>query len=437
MSVFRQHTAITILVTWTAGCALFVAISNSASAERPNANGSEPILIVPASKVSLQLAVPLPDEVKSDAARWQLVEIGGAKQTLPAQRVAAMKVDGTASKAGGQLLAVVPPAGDARGPRRFRLIEDKTSTKGTKSGFHLREISDKSLGLWEGDKPVLVYNHGVITGKDVPVSDSRRRRACYVHPLWGLDGELLTDDFPRDHYHHHGIFWTWPQVTIDGVKHDLWMYKDIQQRFVRWIDRRAGPLAGVLAVENGWFVGERKVMIERVWIRSFQATGGSRAIDLDFVWTPVDRPITLQGQGRKSYGGLTVRFNVLPRNDATIVTSADAARPKGDPSTAKKVDLVNTPLAWADLTSKFPGAKARSGAAVFVPPSHPNYPPTWLTRHYGALCVGWPGVKPRTFAPGKPFRLRYRIWIHKKDPGAAQVEREYQAYAATAKVKWE
>ncbi|MCH8042628.1 MAG: PmoA family protein [Planctomycetes bacterium] len=437
MSVFRQHTAITILVTWTAGCALFVAISNSASAERPNANGSEPILIVPSSKVSLQLAVPLPDEVKSDAARWQLVEIGGAKQTLPAQRVAAMKVDGTAAQSGGQLLATIPPDGDAEGPRRFRLIEDKTSTKGTKGGFHLREISDKSLGLWEGDKPVLVYNHGVITGKDVPVSDSRRRRACYVHPLWGLDGELLTDDFPRDHYHHHGIFWTWPQVTIDGKKYDLWMYKNIQQRFVRWIDRRAGPLAGVLAVENGWFVGERKVMIERVWIRSFQATGGSRAIDLDFVWTPVDRPITLQGQGRKSYGGLTVRFDVSPRRDAKITTSADAARPESNSSAAKKVDLVNTPLAWADLTSKFPGAKARSGAAVFAAPDHPNFPPTWLTRHYGALCVGWPGVKPRTFAPGKPFRLSYRIWIHKKDPGAARIQQAYQAYATTAQAQWE
>ncbi|MCH8922015.1 MAG: PmoA family protein [Planctomycetes bacterium] len=434
MNVFQRAKAATTLLALTAVLALVIACGNSSYAERQHADGSVPTLVVPSSQVPLQLAVPLPDELKSDAARWQLVEIGGAKQTLPAQRVAAMKVDGTAAKSGGQLLAVVPRAGDARGPRRFRLIEDKTSTKGTKSGFHLREVSDKSLGLWEGDKPVLVYNHGVITGRDVPVSDSRRRRACYVHPLWGLDGELLTDDFPRDHYHHHGIFWTWPQVTIDGKKHDLWTYKDIQQRFVRWIGRRGGPLAGVLAVENGWFVGERKVMIERVWIRSFRAAGESRAIDLDFVWIPVDRPITLQGQGSKSYGGLTVRFDVSPRRDAKITTSADAARPEGKSSAAKKVDLVNKPLAWADLTSKFPGAKARSGAAVFAAPDHPNFPPTWLTRHYGALCVGWPGVKPRTFAPGKPFRLSYRIWIHKKDLDAAQVEREYQAYAATAKV---
>lgn len=48
---------------------------------------------------------------------------------------------------------------------------------------------------------------------------------------------------------------------------------------------------------------------------------------------------------------------------------------------------------------------------IFVPPSHPAYPPTWLTRHYGPLCIGWPGVKDKTFPPGKPIRLSYRLWI--------------------------
>src|SRR5688572_21483736 len=38
-------------------------------------------------------------------------------------------------------------------------------------------------------------------------------RAGYVHPLYSLKGEILTEDFPDDHPFHHGIFWAWHQIT--------------------------------------------------------------------------------------------------------------------------------------------------------------------------------------------------------------------------------
>ncbi|MDP6722647.1 MAG: PmoA family protein, partial [Pirellulaceae bacterium] len=93
--------------------------------------------------------------------------------------------------------------------------------------------------------------------------------------------------------------------------------------------------------------------------------------------------------------------------------------------------------AWADMTAKFHDAAGASGAAVFVHPSHPDYPPTWLTRHYGVLCVGWPGVKSRTFEPGKPIRTSYRIWIHKTASSAEQIAKAYSAYTAATRAKWD
>jgi hypothetical protein len=36
--------------------------------------------------------------------------------------------------------------------------------------------------------------------------DGQYGRANYVHPLYGLKGEILTEDFPEDHLQHHGIF---------------------------------------------------------------------------------------------------------------------------------------------------------------------------------------------------------------------------------------
>jgi hypothetical protein len=106
------------------------------------------------------------------------------------------------------------------------------------------------------------------------------------------------------------------------------------------------------------------------------------------------------------------------------------------PSGRTTEDLPDTPLAWADFSSRLGDAAALSGAAIFVHPQHPDYPPTWLTRHYGAMCVGWPGVKARTFEPGKPIRLDYRIWIHKSAVELDGLKEAHGAYVTATKAEW-
>jgi len=389
-----------------------------------------PVVVVPASPVTLEVAVPLAEAVKPDGAgRWQLVEVDHPNVVVPVQPGPALAPDGSPDQAARRLVAAVPPREGADGPRRFALQTADTDPGDASAGFRVEDIDEKSLGLWDGPSPVLVYNHGTVTAEHVPETDARRTRACYVHPVYGLGGEVLTEDFPRDHYHHHGIFWTWPHVKIDDEEYDLWADRGIKQRFVGWLAKEAGPLAGVIGVENGWFVGDRKVMTERVWLRAYKPSGDSRSLDIELTWIPVDRPITLWGAGGKSYGGLTVRFAPPSSKDpSTVITVPDG------PTTA---DLPDTPLAWADFTSKFGDHPRESGAAVFVPPSHPDYPPTWLTRHYGPLCIGWPGVTAKTFEPGVPIRLSYRIWIHKDAVETAKIQQAYDAYAEALKVACE
>ena len=329
---------------------------------------------------------------------------------------------GTGRTAAAALLVLVTTGVPARAADIVVLEPAPRAPAAAKTGFSFKDIDDKSVGLWDGDKPVLVYNHGVITNPKVPAEDSRRSRACYIHPLYGLDGEVLTDDFPKDHYHHHGIFWSWPHVGIDGKEYDLWMSNNIQQRFVRWIARQpsaefSGPDA-LLAVENGWFVGERKVMVEQVWICVHKVAGEGRSIDVNFLFHPVDKAITLRGAEGKSYGGLNLRYAPRPEKETVITV----------PSGRSEEALLETPLPWADLGARFTGGKGPSGAAIFVDPGHPDYPPTWLTRPYGVLCVGWPGVKGKTFSPGTPIELKYRIWVHRGEPAVTQLKRAYDEY---------
>ena len=77
------------------------------------------------------------------------------------------------------------------------------------------------IRIREGEKDVLFYRTGPNS------ADGSYERSNYIHPLYGLDGEVLTEDFPEDHLHHRGVFWAWHQVLI-GNKNmgDSWECRD-------------------------------------------------------------------------------------------------------------------------------------------------------------------------------------------------------------------
>jgi hypothetical protein len=149
----------------------------------------------------------------------QLVEIDKPDNRFAVQTVAKIAADGTRQAPGGRTVVDIPPCSDATKTRRFRL----ETSPAVPAAFAFSDDSPASLRVTQDAKPVFVYNYGVITDEKIPASETRRSRACYIHPLWGLNGEVLTDDFPKDHYHHHGVFWAWPHVEVGSEMHDLWM----------------------------------------------------------------------------------------------------------------------------------------------------------------------------------------------------------------------
>ncbi|MBI5084874.1 MAG: PmoA family protein, partial [Acidobacteria bacterium] len=133
--------------------------------------------------------------------------------------------------------------------------------------FQFRQVSPSSLELSEDGKPVLVYNHGMMLREGI---NEKYRRSSYIHPVYAPDGTVLTDDFPKDHPHHRGICWSWPIVKFEGRTHDVWAVQGMHQRFVRWKSRRTSAGSAVLAVENGWFAGQRKAVKETVELTAYR-----------------------------------------------------------------------------------------------------------------------------------------------------------------------
>ncbi len=384
------------------------------------ADGDRPWLMVPESQERIQTAVLVHDSVQTSVdGLVQLVDTDG--RTAAATIMPGPAKDGSLGASGTRLALDIPPGKPGEGERRFQ-VRARTPLAKESPGFAFRAVTDKSLGIWEDDKLVLVYNHGMMSREGVPAD---RNRSSYVHPLYGLDGEVLTDDFPADHRHHRGLFWAWPHVIVGNSEYSLWDIKGVHQRFERWLVQKTESGVAVLAVENGWHAGERQLIQERVWLRVYRSFANARMIDVELFWVPVYKAVTLRGAEGKSYGGLTLRF--APRPASTIST------PLGNGAD----DLTMTSLPWADLSAQFAGASQPSGAAVFIHPDHPDYPPTWLTRHYGVLCVGWPGVNGRTFPVGVPFACHYRIFVHRGKADAATLERHYAAYLAGCRLNFE
>ena len=133
------------------------------------------------------------------------------------------------------------------------------------------------------------------TGRPMSSVPEHRTRSCYIHPLHGLDGEVLTDDFPQDHLHHRGVSMMWPGMKVGARKVDHWHIDGIRtiNREVQFVDADAGA---ELTVLNDWMLDDgTDVADEQTRITIAPAGDSSRIIDVASKITAGPEPITLRG----------------------------------------------------------------------------------------------------------------------------------------------
>ena len=273
-----------------------------------------------------------------------------------------------------------------------------------------------TLTVMDGEVPVLTYRFG----DQLPAGlDAKQARSCYVHPLYSLDGEPLTADFPADHLHHHGLFWTWPAVSVRGAATQTWHPAEpsLRQHFARWIERTGGQGAR-LSVGNTWKLGGSETVAEEtVGLVVHLASALGRVIDVEIVLRPVGGPMELRGaaESDKGYGGLC--FRGAPLLKGAVLTTDEGVL---------AADSTGRPFRWADLSTP------SLGVAVFVSPGHPGYPLAWLVRnsYAGILDPCWPGLTGTMIPSDTSVTLRYRIYIHRGDAFAGRVKEAYEAYLA-------
>jgi hypothetical protein len=113
------------------------------------------------------------------------------------------------------------------------------------SHFIFKE-TDKGIELFEDGKPVFFYQRmpKSLTGNHV--------YSNYIHPLYSLSGDTLTEEFPPDHPFHRGIFWAWHQLYVNNINlGDGWI--------------NDGILQNVADNETNNSNGQAKIMLNVLW----------------------------------------------------------------------------------------------------------------------------------------------------------------------------
>ena len=280
------------------------------------------------------------------------------------------------------------------------------------------EQTDAGYRFHSGNRVVLFY-------QQAPVTEHDHTRAGYVHPLYGLDGEVFTEVFPKDHRHHQGVFWAWHQLWVGDRKiGDPWVTKDhlVVVKKAEIVDQ--GPDFATLDIHAAWTStalddsGESKdIVAEYTRIRVHREVGDTQYVDFSIQLTPLVAGVKVGGsEDVKGYSGFTVR--VKPPTDMVI----------RDASGILEDDAIQSTSPWADVSGSF-GAGKTSGVAILSHPSLTQFPPRWVLRHYGMQNVAYPGREPIALSTDQPLVIRHRLVLHRGDAQEARIadhQREYE-----------
>ena len=265
------------------------------------------------------------------------------------------------------------------------------------------KVNGGAVEISEQDRPVLTYQYrtvepGALLDQVAPANRIyARARSDYIHPLYGLHGEVLTRDWPLDHPHHRGIYWAWPEVEFGRDRGDLHALQQVFARPTGRIEVESGPVFAQIRAENRWLWADHEPIVTEVAvIRAYRTAVEGRVVDLAFQFVALKPGVTLARRETTHYGGLNVRL-ATPREQA-IVTHTDPA------GTRRR--------AWSDLSGLFGGAP--SGLTLLQSPTNPDYPGDWVQYPELSWCQPtFPASGTRySLRPGEPLVLRFRLWVH-------------------------
>lgn len=289
-------------------------------------------------------------------------------------------------------------------------------------------ITNGTVRLQTLDKPVVVYQ-GTPSDPPRPGINPLFRRGGYLHPVFSPSGKLVTDDYPPNHIHHHGIWFPWTKTQFEGRSPDFWNMGQGLGRveFVSLEKTWSGPVHGGFTARHRFvdLTAEPapKPALDEFWdVRVYKPGTDARPY---WVFDLVSRqecatssPLVLP---KYHYGGLGVRGNWAwngKENTDFLTSDGITDRVQGNETRGR----------WCYMGGLVDGQ--RTGIAILCHPENFRFPqPMRLHPSEPFFCFAPAQLGDWVIEPGKPYISRYRFVLLDGEPDPALLERLWNDYA--------
>lgn len=295
--------------------------------------------------------------------------------------------------------------------------------------------TDGALVVRQGEQAVVTYNK--VSPPVPPGMKPIYQRSGYLHPVRSPRGRVVTDTFPVDHPHQHGIYSAWVKTTYDGRTIDFWNLaggsgRVLHERVVGTFER-AGAAGFEVELLHRAENPPVDILRERWKVTLLPTDGTYYGFDLEIEQTAIT-PLPLVVD-KFHYGGIALRgptrwlaaadSDIRSQSDIVLEPSAflnslGSDRVAGNQQHAKWVALGGTiggePVSIAVLCH---GRNFRAPQAARLHPTKPYF--------CFAPCVDGAFTIDREH----PFAGRYRYLITDAQPDAAWLDQQWEQWCGT------
>ena len=343
----------------------------------------------------------------------------------------------------GMFVFLLDEGMEAGSVRKYKLEHSSIPISANHTQIKLKEDAD-AIQLEVDEKPVLKYNKSI----QYPPKGSPAyyQRSGYIHPVYSPSGKIITDGFPKDHMHQHGVFFAWVNTEFRGQFTDFWnqhnqngmvRHMSIEKtnegpvfaEFVSWLEH--------LAIQNGDTI---PVLKERWTVRVY-AVASPFIIDFTSEQQMIGTDTLFLKEYR--YGGFGIRGSAewddhgftQPKDVDSAVNYIGHAGKGGFLTSEQKtrVDGNHTRPYWVDFHGTVEGEKL--GILSMGHPSNFRFPqavrihPTMPYFCFAPMVTGSFEIKPE-----ETYTSKYRCVVHDEHPSFDELDAWWKGYEAAAKI---
>lgn len=279
--------------------------------------------------------------------------------------------------------------------------------------------SEAGIHIKEGNKSVLFYQ---IQPKSI---NGEFLRNNYIHPLHGLDGSVLTEDFPEDHPHHRGVFWAWHQVIVGNTRlGDSWECSNFAWNIRDIESSEDGNVLKLLATtywqSQLWLSpkgNQKPFLLENTTISIYPKKDNYRIINFEISLLALEENLKIGGsEDEKGYGGFSVRMKLA--EDVQFFSNNGKVVPQNNAVEAGK---------WMKILNPSANKENQSGIVILSYQDSSEDTENWILREKESMqnCV-YPGRKTVLVSTSNPTLLRYSLLIYEESMTGQEVQTIYE-----------